>query len=613
MTPRAPTSTLEDEQAPEPEPLAPVAPDVARDRVRFLTSEPVEPGHVRGSILASWRRSRDLKVAADRIEQTYSADLDTDTALARTAEPVLRALREQLDGQPMSILLTDPSGLVLNRQTGDGGLDRYLDRVLLAPGFRYSEACVGTNGIGTALEVGGPTYVFGHEHYAENLERLACAGVPIRHPLSGRTVGAIDLTCWVKDAGPLLMTLAKTTAEQIRQALVVGAGAAQMELLTEYLRTCRRLPGIVFAVGGDSVIVNDHARSVLDPVDQAALLALAGEARADDHRWTLLVELPSGGRARMYGQPVNPGPRSPGAVVHVRLLKANPPHRVGHEPPPRMPLPGIVGSAPSWLRACDEVESASSAGQWLAVVGEPGVGKQALLRAVQLRRQPVRRLVVLDGALAHGNPQWSATARQALSEDGNSVVIAHLDALDGARLRDLSTALVQSAAEPRTCPLWVAVTLARTDVGPDLTRVLRLVPRTVEVPPLRLHLEDLEPLVTFFLGRLVQSDQLTCSPEAMKVLMRGSWPGNIGQLLEMLRDLVQHRRTGTIVPDDLPAAVRTVSRRRLTVLESLERDAVVQSLIDSHGDKTRAAASLGVSRATIYRKIHDYGIVEQLG
>ena len=41
----------------------------------------------------------------------------------------------------------------------------------------------------------------------------------------------------------------------------------------------------------------------------------------------------------------------------------------------------------------------------------------------------------------------------------------------------------------------------------------------------------------------------------------------------------------------------------------MQRDAVVRALADAGGDKTRAARSLGMSRATIYRKIHDYGIM----
>ena len=52
-----------------------------------------------------------------------------------------------------------------------------------------------------------------------------------------------------------------------------------------------------------------------------------------------------------------------------------------------------------------------------------------------------------------------------------------------------------------------------------------------------------------------------------------------------------------------------MSRRLLSPLESMERDAIVQSLLDCDGNKVKAAESLGMSRATIYRKIHEYGIV----
>jgi transcriptional regulator of acetoin/glycerol metabolism len=52
-----------------------------------------------------------------------------------------------------------------------------------------------------------------------------------------------------------------------------------------------------------------------------------------------------------------------------------------------------------------------------------------------------------------------------------------------------------------------------------------------------------------------------------------------------------------------------VSRRLLSPLESMERDAIVQALLDAHGNKVKTAESLGMSRATIYRKIHEYGII----
>ncbi|MFD1044418.1 GAF domain-containing protein, partial [Kibdelosporangium lantanae] len=219
--------------------LRPVPADdhgLARTRVRFLTAEEVRPDQVRDPILASWQRSRLSSVPADRIRLPYVNDQNMDTPLIRAAEPVLARLGEQLDGQPVSLILTDPNGVVLTQHTGDPDLHRHLESVELAPGFSYGEQFVGTNGIGTALADGRPTHVFGHEHYAENLENLACAGVPIHDPISGKTIGAVDLTCWREDAGQLLVALARTTAEQIRQALLGNSDVRELALFQAYLK-----------------------------------------------------------------------------------------------------------------------------------------------------------------------------------------------------------------------------------------------------------------------------------------------------------------------------------------------------------------------------------------
>ena len=142
---------------------------------------------------------------------------------------------------------------------------------------------------------------------------------------------------------------------------------------------------------------------------------------------------------------------------------------------------------------------------------------------------------------------------------------------------------------------------------------LQSFPDTVELPPLRHHIEDLHQLVPFFLAKLNHHGQLACSPEAMQLLLRSSWPGNTEQLWQMLKRLVHHKRSGTINPADLPPECWSVSRRLLHPLESMERDAIVQALLDAHGNKVKTAGSLGMSRATIYRKIHEYGIITPVG
>jgi transcriptional regulator of acetoin/glycerol metabolism len=580
---------------------------LAEARVRFLSAEPVDQNAVRKPILASWWRSRQWNVAADHIELDYLRDPDLEGTLARTADPVLRHLHEQLDGQPISIILTDAAGVVLTRLTADHDLERHLDGVKLAPGFSYAEERVGTNGIGTALESGGPAHVFGHEHYAEHLEGLACAGVPIHDPVSGKTVGVIDLTCWRKNADPLLISLVKSTADQITQALLAAGSSRDLQLLQEYVRACRRTGGIVLALGNDVVMLNDHARQLLDPADQSALIGHATEALARPSPGAVTVDLPSGVVARMFSRRISGDRPFADGVVHVKLVAAA--VTVPEMPAPRaaMYLPGLVGSGVLWLRACREAETLYDAADWMTLEGESGVGKLSLARAVHQRRNPAAPFHVLDAQEA--SQDWLTKTRGELLDGTGMLVIRHVDALTAKQLHALASALQEARTAKRHQELRVAVTLNRKQAAADLTRLLRFFQGTVELPPLRHHIEDLHELVPFFLARLSQQGRLTCSPEAMQLLLRHNWPGNTEQLWQVLKQVVQRRRAGVIMPKDLPPECWTVSRRLLSPLESIERDAIVQSLQDHDGNKVRAAEALGMSRATIYRKIHEYGIV----
>jgi len=585
---------------------------LAQARERFLTADPIEPGQVRDTILASWRRSREGHVVADRIDLSYVRDPDLDIPLARTALPVLQNLGESLQGEPVSVILADAHGVALSRLTADHDLERHLDRVQLAPGFSYAEEFVGTNGIGTALESGQAAHVFGHEHYAEHLEDLACAAVPIRHPISGQVAGVVNLTSWCKDAGRLLIALARSTARQVTQGLLDDSSTEEFQLLREYLRTCRYVGGFVFALTNDMVLMNDQARDTLDPGDQAALLGHAAAALVGGHSAQVDVELPTGARARMHCRPLpgKGGRRLVSGVVHVKLIEpaGEAAVNVGAGWQARRFGPALVGSGPLWLRGCRQVEAACASGEWLSLEGEPGAGKLALLRAVHRRRTADGAFHVLDAAEA-GDHDWMVRALGELLEGEGSLVIRHVDRLSPLRLQALWIALEQALAVGRQQVLWVAVTLSQGPASGDLAGLLKFFPGAVELPPLRHHIEDLRELVPFFLARLNPHDPPVCSPEAMHLLLRSNWPGNIEQLWHVLKRVVKHRRTGTIQLGDLPPECWSVSRRLLSPLESMERDAIVQSLLDHQGNKARGAGSLGMSRATIYRKIHEYGIV----
>ena len=302
-----------------------------------------------------------------------------------------------------------------------------------------------------------------------------------------------------------------------------------------------------------------------------------------------------------------------GGVIHAKLAKLGTPRRRDGGTAAKMLLPGLIGSGALWRRACDEVENAYRAGEWVALAGEPGVGKLAILRAVHQRRNPGERFTVLDAADATDR-RWLASARRALMDENGeeragSVVIRHPDQLDGVHLRSLIAALQEPSNVDGKRAVWVAVTVGPGAQSMDLARLLRLFPTTVEVPPLRHHIEDVQQLAPFFVARLGYQGQLTCSPEVLQMMTRSNWPGNIEQVFQTMRQVVRRRRTGIIQPQDLPPETGSLSRRLLSPLESIERDAITQSLLDSHGNKAQAAKALGMSRATIYRKIHEFGIV----
>ncbi|TCK26918.1 sigma-54-dependent Fis family transcriptional regulator [Pseudonocardia endophytica] len=581
---------------------------VARDA--FLVDDALSPGSVRGPILASWIRSRELSVPADHLELPYETAAEPDTPLLRAARPVVAELADQFATEPVSLILCDADGVVLERRTGDSTLNQHLDKVWLAPGFSYAERYVGTNGIGTALEGRRATEVFGCEHYVEHLEDLACAGAPIRHPVSGKVVGVIDLTCWRREANALMVATASSMARRIEENLLEQSGRRELTLLQDYLTTVQRSSGAVFAVSDDLLMMNDRARELIDPADQAPLLADAGEALRSGRARQLVVDLPSGACARVHCRPSWSDGGVSGGILQVKLTSREPAAVRPAHPTITTALPAAVGSGALWAKCCQAVDRHFRTREWLVLEGEQGSGRTTLARATHQMHTPAGHVRVLDAE--DFGPRWMAEVNEELSTGGGTLVLQRVDRLSASAAQALTDALEPHRESTDLERPWVVATRgpmpdAHPD-APELTELLGVFPRTIEVPPLRHHIEDVAELVPYLLSRLTRGADLTCSPEAMRVLMRNRWPGNVEQLYQVLRKVVARRRTGVIRPDDLPAETRAITRRVLTPLEAIECDAIVDALIDADGNKAEAARRLGMSRATIYRKIRGYGI-----
>jgi serine phosphatase RsbU (regulator of sigma subunit) len=191
----------------------------ARARERFLGGDAVH-GLVRTGVLASWERCRATGLSAECPQLPYDPDPDGEERLLLASLPVLTRLHERLLGSRVSVLLTDARARVMDRRAGEPGFDRHLDAVQLAPGFGWAEHEARTNGIGTVLAEGRPGVILGSEHFSEAHRPFACAGAPIRDPLTGAIRGVVDLTSWRREAHPLMAALAREAALAVEHRLL---------------------------------------------------------------------------------------------------------------------------------------------------------------------------------------------------------------------------------------------------------------------------------------------------------------------------------------------------------------------------------------------------------
>ncbi|HZU22250.1 MAG TPA: sigma-54 dependent transcriptional regulator [Terriglobales bacterium] len=141
----------------------------------------------------------------------------------------------------------------------------------------------------------------------------------------------------------------------------------------------------------------------------------------------------------------------------------------------------------------------------------------------------------------------------------------------------------------------------------------------VHLPPLRERKGDIPLLVHRFLDRDSSTAQVTVSDAAMAALVDYDWPGNVRELENAIAHALALGNSSVIELDDLPPAVQpraALAHRQahaapapdVTQLEDLERVTIARVFQQVNGDKQRARQMLGISRATLYRKLKRYHI-----
>ena len=620
--------------------------------------DPIHLSHVRSLIHDSWYRSATGGINAQGIEAPLSSDRDEIEYLTRANAELLSAARRSfaslgqlLDGTGAMLVLADSDGVLID-----------------AIGGKWNEGAVGTNGIGTALWTGEPTFVHAAEHFCAGIKSWTCAGAPIRDPLDGKIIGVVDLSGYSPIFRPHNTALVAATARQIEKALAEQQQEQRTRLLEAFISSApgyRRKDGLV--------IIDHRGRAVYrnNLPDGEAPEMINGSIETGRGRW--LMNLPSSGSEVDIAKALPAHLRS----CHITPLKLDGDLRgaalVFPSTPPVSSVAVIHREADTHLRdaaamivgesepllaaidvACRVARSNSVAS--LLVEGETGVGKELFARLVHAgsRRTPNDPFIAMNcgaitrdlfgselfGHVAGAFTGASREGKPGVFELANGGVLS-LDEIGELPLeiqpfllRVLEERVVHRIGDSRGRPVDVRLVAStnrdlKQEVAAGRFRrdlYYRIGAVSIVVPPLRERGEDVLLLTEHFNRQIATASgeaPLEFSQEALDAMLAYRWPGNVRELKNVIGRLHILARGRDIGLHDLPEEITTSGSEEGTsagsgnavspdesegTLADAERQAMKNALASEGGNLSRVARRLGISRPTLYRKLEQYGI-----
>ena len=310
--------------------------------------------------------------------------------------------------------------------------------------------------------------------------------------------------------------------------------------------------------------------------------------------------------------------------------------------------PAIIYHSAVMQAVVAQAETAARLDSTILITGESGTGKDVLARLIHAKstRENSPMITVNCGALPEalfeseffGHERGAFTGASSLKRglleaaDGSTLFLDEigdmplpmqvklLHFLEQGRFRRVGSTRDQGAdvriiaATNRDLPRDVREGRFRADLFYRLNVV------SLHIPPLREHKEDIPVLIDHFLTLYRQRfnrPALALSAEARRRLENHAWPGNVRELRNCLERAAALATSDTIEPEQVlpkttgatpaqPAADTQAASQSVLTLEELERQHILRVLAETGGNRERAAAILGISARTLYRKLREY-------
>jgi hypothetical protein len=542
-------------------------------------------------IVRSWRRSISSAVESAVPSQRYQ-DVDTDSLLCRAAVPVLDRWQHQLADTGTTLFLSDRGGSIVARRTSDNSERRRLDSMHAAEGFDYSEESIGTNGLGTSMVERRPVFVQGSQHYNDALTALACAAAPVYTP-AGLVVGSVSLGGPLEAASPIMLSLTREISQQIEERFRASSRPQDLALAMSFMRfSSSQRPTVV--MDQESILANTPGLPYVSVASHVMLWELL-----NSHNWSsssTLRRVLEATSIEVTARRVVDGPREH-YVVHFSDLGDASDNQSGWALPSG--TQGLGTGAPSPIETSLAV---------VLVDGPRGSGRATMAGKLRTGRGSAARCEVF--VLSAESPAPWRTIEDLLT-GGTDVLIRRLEEIAENEVANLADVVERhrkaKAAGQRGSSLFL--TSSRDRAAPAVQALVDNIGPAERTDALERTPERIPGLVKAVLNVVDPEARHTISPAALQSMVQWNWPGNIAELAGTVAGLIGDAKGSVIERRHLPKHLQQAPpRRHMSMMETAERGAIIRALDAAGGNKSEAAALLGMGRSTLYRRLRQLGL-----
>ena len=332
---------------------------------------------------------------------------------------------------------------------------------------------------------------------------------------------------------------------------------------------------------------------------------------------------------------------------------------------------GIVGKSEPMQQVFKLIGQVSQSDATVLITGESGTGKELVARAIyhHSRRAEKPFLAINCAAIpehlleselfGHEKGAYTGAVERRIGKfeqcDQGTIFLDEIGDLPLSAqtkiLRVLQNGEFQRVGGNQTFHVDVRVVAATNQHPEQLIAVkkfredlfYRLNVVRIHLPPLRERPEDIRLLVDYFLQQFLKSGTTPgkvtkISTEALKILDKSPWPGNVRELENVIERAAVVARGDSILPKDLPREVRepqavavppedlaaaidaavrplyALAKKdpKLKIMAVVERELIARALIETNGNQVQAARLLGITRATLRKRIDKFRIAKRL-